>query len=368
MRCIRSLEKLARFFTYAAMAVGVFAGSSSAYAANPCYNYCPPCYNGVPGAAMDAAGQPTDAAGQPTDAGAAAQPQANNDLNLAPQNSQFQQAASGEGSNVGHIGRADNLNRLNIFDSQSAIPANRVWFGFQYVDRFQFNQGAAASAVYQSLYRAGGELMVTDTSSISFQGQYAHVNSSLGAASSDFTNPQIMGKQVLYQDCDLTVSATLGLLIPVGGNRTSLSLRENQARLAPGLLWYYNTSDDFFNYGGFQYSAPLTDNEVSTFDWSIGTGYWLYQSCCCCDWLQKVSLQYEVFGKHIVGGTNSTGFGPIVGPGTGSIVETRDALDMTFGTSFFMRDGIRVSLGYSIPVSTRFARRNELIATLGYYF
>ncbi|MGE0609635.1 MAG: hypothetical protein AB7O62_21265 [Pirellulales bacterium] len=367
MRIICNWKKLARFFAQAGLAVGVIAGSASAFAAAPCYNYCPPSYNNCPPSYLQDAPTPVGVDGMADPNSAAMsqqplpqQPQPNNDLNLAPQNSQFQVATSGEGSNVGHIGRADNVNRLNIFDSQSALPANRVWYGFQSIDRFHVTT-APNTTVNQSLHRFGGELMLTCSSSVSFMTQYADVGPNASGVLDSWSNPQFMVKQVVYEDCDLIVSATLGMQFPIGGIDAG-EIRENTVRLAPGLLWYYNTTDDIFNYGGAQYSVPLAAGpQVDSFDWSLGTGYWLYRSCCCCDWLQKVSLQYEIFGKHVVGGTGTTYLG-------GVLFEDRNVVDMTFGASAFLCNGVRASIGYSIPVTTGFARRNELIATVGYYF
>ncbi|MGE0606576.1 MAG: hypothetical protein AB7O62_05555, partial [Pirellulales bacterium] len=260
MRQLRFLGKWTRYFSFAAIALATLPGIS-ARAAQPyrSRNYCPPqncpqyCpqYEGEtwqqPNMAAPADGSdvaPPSEDGQVQDQGQQQaqpqqQPQMNNDLNLAPQNSNFQVATSGEGSNVGHIGRADGFNRLNIFDSQSAIPTNRVYVGMQYLDRFHVSNDPLDTdrTASQVAYRVGGEVKVTDSSSITFQSQYTDVRGTSNIQGStlrdSWANPQVMAKQVVYEDTDLVVSGTFGALIPIGGVVDG-EFRETTTRIAPG--------------------------------------------------------------------------------------------------------------------------------------
>src|SRR5690606_37651033 len=171
------------------------------------------------------------------------------------------------------------------------------------------------------------------------QGQYFS-NQTDGCFGDDWSNPQIMLKQVLARDCDTVLSATLGITPETGVGVGDFD--ENTTKIYPGMLYYETLSGNLFTQGGFQFGIPVRDDQISTFDWSVSLGYWLYQDCslrsghCCCNQGQITGIvpQVNLLGKHIlVDETRLDAFG--TGGSLGQFViyrEPQDVLDLSVGT------------------------------------
>jgi hypothetical protein len=444
--------------------------------------YCPPGYQPsnaapdyyqaphyqTPGTTPQVPGQQVPAAQgmtQPQSSGQAtpsttspsAQPDATNQANTQPtmQNdfsaaqSSSSRASLSPGADTPQLGRVDSQNRMNIFDTMAAAPQTRVWSTFQYAEGFNtglrptdalqdflsiypnftldnilaLNEGITSNyfTSNESVYRVGGEYALTENFSIAVQGQYIG-NSDDDDASDEWTNPQILFKQVLYRDYDTILTGTLGVTPETSSERGDIN--ERATKIYPGLLFYEGLSRNFFLQGGVQTGIPTDHNEIDHTDWSLALSYWLYRDCCPkgegrCHrpfFLRQFHItgiipQVNILGKHVMGSNQIVGpFGflpvanqvitgytstrydlcdPVTGlpvPGPGIVITTpdviafslpdgfviyeepRNVVDLTVGTTILMGDGIQVGVGYSFPLTDDSVRDNELITSLSYVF
>jgi hypothetical protein len=283
------------------------------------------------------------------------------------------------------LGRADALNRFNLFDTMSAAPMTRVWGGYQLEDNFQTNArpgptlgGPGTNAFRRQqvdLWRAGAEYAINDRFSIAGQAQYIHFTDDLH---SQWGNPQFLGKFVLARDCDYILTAVLGF-----SPETSYSandFRDRRSRVYPGLLGYYDLGNGLFMQAGFQVGVGLHDDSPLTVDYGISVGYWLYKADHLneCDHHSKPFLcgivpQVEIYGDNVLAqGTfsNATDVAGINTPFTGQGVvvdEQRNIYDVSVGGQILMR-GVILGVGYSFPITGAKSRADEFIATLQYRF
>jgi hypothetical protein len=346
--------------------------------------------------------QPQDQAQQPSD--------------FTPSPESSGRASLSPGMNTPQLGRLDQANRLNLFDDMAAAPQNKVWFGFQYSsgittglggsDSFisffsglsSAEQAAFGSAVSgftaeqrQTNYRVGAEVLITCDLSVAVQGQYFANETSGSQFGDDWSNPQIMIKQVLARDFDTVLSATLGIT-----PETSVSpgeFNENTTKLYPGMLYYETLSPDLFTQGGFQFGIPLREDQITTFDWSVSLGYWLYRDCSlqcgrCCSGcgITGIIPQVNLLGKHTVGddtranafgfSSDVSGFDPdgSIGPAppfTGTLLvytEPQDVLDLSIGTLIMIGCDVQVGVGYSFPITDDSTRESEFLSYVNYLF
>jgi hypothetical protein len=298
------------------------------------------------------------------------------------------------------LGRLDQANRLNLFDNMSAMPNNKVWFGLQYTSGINTgigpgeDAGPGFGAAFPGLvaqqkqlnYRIGAEVLVTCETSIAFQGQYfQNLTDDVGGEGfgDDWSNPQCMLKQVIARDCDTVLSATLGLTTQTAIERGDFD--ENTTKFYPGMLYYETLSPQLFTQGGFQFGIPVRDDQITTFDWSLSLGYWLYQDCslvrghCCCNRGQITGIipQVNLLGKHTVGDdTRANAFGiptfvPAGGGGFDEIflyTEPQHVLDLSVGTLIIIGCDVQVGLGYSFPITSEDTRDNEFLSYVNYLF
>jgi hypothetical protein len=322
-------------------------------------------------------------------------------------------ASLSPGMNTPQLGRLDQANRLNLFDNMVAAPQNRVWFGFQYSsgittglggsDSFvSFFSGLSTSdqAIFNSFlsgftaeqrqinYRVGAEVLLTHDMSVAVQGQYFS-NETDGAFGDDWSNPQIMLKYVLARDCDTILSATLGVTPETSVDQGDFN--ENTTKIYPGMLYYETLGPSLFTQGGFQFGIPVRGDQITTFDWSVSLGYWLYRdcnlgnSCCCNSGITGIIPQVNLLGKHAVGdatrsnafgiasdvvGFDPDGFGPAPSfTGTLSVyTEPQDVLDLSVGTLIMLGCDVQVGVGYSFPITGDSTRENEFLSYVNYLF
>jgi hypothetical protein len=342
------------------------------------------------------------------------QDQAQQPSDFTPSPEASSQASLSPGMNTPQLGRLDQANRLNLFDNMVAAPLNRVWFGFQYSSGittglgvsdsfFTFFSGLtpAEQAAYNTFfdpfraeqkqinYRVGAEVLLTCDASIAFQAQY-FTNETDGNFGDDWSNPQIMAKYVLARDCDTILTATLGLT-----PQTSIDagdFDENTTKIYPGMLYYETIDRNWFTQGGFQFGIPVRDDQISTFDWSLSLGYWLYRDCslnschCCCSsgMVTGIIPQINLLGKHTVGDDNRNnafgfdtfqfvdpdGFGPVpsfTGP-LAVYTEPQSVLDLSIGTLIMVGCDMQIGVGYSFPITGDSTRENEFLSYVNYLF
>lgn len=417
--------------------------------------------------------QPDNASGIPTQPNQQPQTQPSQSLDqqqnpLSP--SDFSQSDAGSradpspGMNTPQLGRNDQSNRLNLFDNMSAAPKSRAWFGYQFAsgfdtglqltDAYKFflaggridpygnlvysapplnpdvnlyqNQGITTDFFQynQRLYRVGGEWAVNNYFSVAVQGQYYSANGDgpPSSAPDSWTNPQILAKLVLAQDCDTIFTGTLGIT-PETGNDVG-DINEGVTKMYPGFLFYEGLTPNLFAQGGAQVGLPLDGhNEIYHTDWSLALGYWLYRDPCPCGpgacdrphFLRSLKVtgiipQLNLLGKHVLGNNKIIGpFGfdsyanyvitgsttntydlcdPITHLPTGQQItitrpvaeqfilpegfvnyrEPRDILDLTVGGQVLFGNHLQLGLGYSFPITGGAVRQDEFISTLTYLF
>ena len=332
--------------------------------------------------------------------------------------------AGGAGTAI--LGRLDSNNRFNLFDNMSAIPRSRVWASYIYSKgtstdvKVQDTIGGAYAGALSSgtipdvrnrfaqhAFRGGLEYALSDDFSVAVQGQYV-VNEDPQVAE-DWTNPQFLAKYVLYRSyCqDLIVSGTLGYAPEVSSD--TLVVRDNEARVYPGLLAYYQVDEDLFLNMGTQVNIAL-EGDRHAWDWSLGAGYWAYRhesidprfnvgfanggyygggyhgacggcsSCCEQPLLLGVVPKIELFGHHVLtdatvnnpyGINSNSAFASLLSSGVEiTSEEPRHIIDLTVGSTFVLRDNISIGSGISLPLTTGrdVARQFEVLTTINYGF
>jgi hypothetical protein len=438
MRWFYSMEKLTQLFCTASLALGmVLVPALVAEAGRPRgRNCCPPSYQQpycpeyqpyAPGemAPTEAApGMPPSEPGaegeQPTDQQPTA-PEAQLDLpQAAPTSAAAPTASVASTSGASAIGRVDQNNRLNLFDSQSAIPRDRVWYSFQFADDYNLSTFAddeedepafteddeEVRRADEYLHRFGAELVVCRDFSIAFQGQVTDYPD-VDQLETDFSNPQVMLKYVLHEDCCSVYSVVLGATFqtsnefeagpafPADEEDFETVIDEDTSRIFPGFLAYEQWSRDCFLHYGFQFGLPTEEEQIHTFDWLIGTGYWLWRDCGCCHGCggcghgcggcghgcggcgcghgcgyrdtRGLVLQLELLGKHVLGENEIEG--PFGLPEDDFVfVEDENVVDLTVGGTVFCGDGVTAAAGFSFPITDDNVREAEFITTLGYLF
>jgi hypothetical protein len=295
-------------------------------------------------------------------------------------------AASGAGD-AAMLGRADPLNRFNLFDANNAAPITRVWGGYQREQGFQTNarpgpdlhlSANGATQAFQSnnvnVYRAGAEYAFSDRFSIAGQAEYLNYSE----LSSSWGNPEFLAKYVVARDCNYLLTAILGYT-----PETSYSLdqfRDKRSRLTPGALAWLDLGNGLFMQAAFQVGIGLADDSPLTVDYGVSVGYWLYRAphLDCCDMKSRPFLcgiipQVEIYGDNVLAqGTFSNATdGQVINPAfpnQGVIVdEQRNVYDVSVGGQILLRS-FAVGLGYSFPITGAKAREDEFIASVQYRF
>lgn len=275
------------------------------------------------------------------------------------------------GTTADMLGRSDFMNRFNIFDTQSAIPKNRVWFNFQRNENFNpsITRSADSLAVTERpttyLYRMGGEVAFSERASLSFQHQYIGMSDTT-VYDPSWGDPQFLLKYALSLDCDRAVSATLGFSPHFATSEGEI--RSPRARIYPGLLVYQAQGDAFIQ-AGTQLGIPLANGDITTFDYALSAGYWVYKApdCDSCSraLLTGIAPQVELFGQHAFWDNRIDG-APL-GFGGDTLQQGRHVLDVTVGASVFLRNMV-LGAGYSFPITGAEARRSEIIGSVQFRF
>lgn len=361
------------------------------------------------------------------------------------------------------LGRADYSNRFNIFDNMSPAPRSRIWYGFQFVQSqnngviqtadttklFSVLNSTAGRAQFISLtgfgrqpgepavnpadpaskdelerqfltsnggrsqkyllspdsdlHRFGAEWALTADFSLSVMGQYVMPQTDNEQPSS-FSNPSVQVKHVLYRDEETLISGVFNIQPQI--SRPKFSIGEDTTRLSVGVMVYHQLSDRLFTQSIGGLSFPTEANQITTFDYALGGGYWAYRHESLQpyfrgvppdNWILGFIPQFELLGKTILG--NNLVLGnfdlkegtALTAPGTVSPVdgsrniyfpqdftrfqqssfiyrETRDNVDLTFGASTIFTNNFVHSAAVSIPVTGGNARAVEFITSLNKYF
>lgn len=301
----------------------------------------------------------------------------------------------GGGAGTMILGRADALNRFNLFDNMGAEPVTRAWFAFQAIEGLNTNVvgNPALGRPNQNLYRFGFEYAFSDVSSFAVQGMYnvtSDTGAGIGALDESWSNPQFMFKRVMYRNCCTTVAATLGFVPEV--NTRASTINESFSRMQPGVIAFRDFGGDWFAHAGVELNFPLSGNATTSADWVVSLGRWLYRhesldGCgngCCLPWIVGVTGQVEALGKHVVGDSTITdGFfaveqvplnqgtfpnNTISVTRTFDFEEGRHVVDATLGTSILFCNNTELGLGYSFPISGGEVRRGEFIVSYNLFF
>jgi len=325
------------------------------------------------------------------------------------------ESGSSAGAGGGHLGRADQSNRLNLFDTQAAFPQNRVWFSVQRVDEYKTGLVPApspSSIGYSSiqsalkdaglsptiierqaetLYRVGAEVKLGCNMSISVQGQYLTFDGDDSGGSDTFTNPQILLKYALINCPGRAVSATLGYQPDI--DTGLLEFNDNCHAVYPGMLFYQDVNCRTFVQGGFQFRIPLEDNNIYTFDYAISFGYWLWRhpsldnncgfgDCYGCGkkpLILGLIPQVEFFGKHVIGDAtieNPFGLQPLDFGSPGAPLffnpfvyeEPRHVYDVTVGARLMLAHNSSIAAAVSYPLTGSSVRQQEYFITFNIGF
>jgi len=283
-------------------------------------------------------------------------------------------------SSLGMQGRADAGNRFNTFDNMAALPTNRLWYGYQYMDRFNTGATSGDSGLLPTrqvnLYRFGTEIALNSSLSLTIQDQYIGV-----AGSPDsWGNLQVLFKYALINEDRSVWSVVLGAS-PQSGDSPD-ELHERTTRFYGGFLFFRAITCNLFLQGGGQ--VDISTNDLpQTFDFALSMGYWLYRNphldtagrsideiapqfySCCRHWIWGIVPQVELLGKYVM--ANASGqvydtFGPT------SFSEGRNVYDLTFGGRILFTPHISFGAAFSLPISGPDVRRAELMSSLNIGF
>lgn len=342
-------------------------------------------------------------------------------------------AGSNGGALTPMLGRLDSNNRLNVFDNYSAIPSSRFWVGYMLADgqdpHIQLNPGGTRAGVAAlnpgttgdilgrndlDVFRIGAELAITPRFSIAAQGQHVFPYD-VTDSESDWTNPQLVFKHVILHTPDVAWSGVAGFNFEVGTE--PIVVNDTQAKFFLGSLYYADISDRWYSQGGINFNIPF-GQDVATFDWTVGFGWWIYRhpalygswpqnkcggggGCGCSDpflayegygprgygcgggcggcgcrepFFLGVTPSFYFLGKHAMGDNDS--FDPfngltLVTPGGVALAqyeEPRHVVDFTLGGTIHMRGNLALNLGWSFPLTGPNARRHEFLTALNWYF
>jgi hypothetical protein len=295
-------------------------------------------------------------------------------------------ASQAQASEAPIMGRGDASNRFNLFDTMSAIPANRVWFNFEYLEGFQTGvqpssispsssfpgsiNNAFATRRNESLYRAGAELAFGQRFSIAAQEEYIASTNTTDAADA-WGNPEFQLKYAAIRTHATVISAILGLQPQTSSNMGEL--HEKTTMIYPGALFYEELGEKLFVQGGLQFG--ISDrNATNTVDYALSAGYWLYRANSSegnSRFLTGIIPQVEIFGKNVLANSRNNPFDFTGVTGAGSTVpfrETRNVYDVTAGGRVLFGKGVSVSTGVSFPVFGPNVRRTERITGLMYQY
>jgi len=284
------------------------------------------------------------------------------------------------------MGRGDANNRFNIFDTMSAIPANRLWFNWQYQEGF--NTGVQPSSISSpsssptdinnafasrrnvNLYRVGAELAFGKRVSLSVQDEYIASTDTTNAADA-WGNPEFLLKFAAVYTDTTVISPTIGL--QTQASSSDGELHEQTTRFYPGILIYQTLGEKMFIQAGMQFGIS-DGSSPNTFDYAISAGCWLYRADCSegnTRFLTGIIPQIEFFGKHVLANSrnNPYDFSEVSGAGSNvPFFENRNVFDVTAGGRFLFGKGVSLGTGISFPISGPEVRRTELITSLTFQF
>lgn len=273
---------------------------------------------------------------------------------------------------LGFLGRSEFMNRFNLFENNSALPMNRVWAGFDSMDKFQTGFGTTSTPGLpltqrrtQNLYRLGFECAPNDWVSFSVQGDYAQATATQNG-NDDWTNPLLMAKLALINNGSLIVSPVIGLQIETG--QAHGQLHENGSRLIPGLLVFWALSDRLFLQGGTQFSYSFSDYS-QTLDYAVSLGYWLYRDSSmdvagrnresfrrsAVPFLTGFIPQVDFYGKNVLANATTIPYQidtpTLPGVSYGPYAEGKNVYDISAGFRMIIMNHFSLMVGYSVPVT-----------------
>jgi hypothetical protein len=296
-------------------------------------------------------------------------------------------------SSGGFLGRGDANNRFNIFDNMSAVPQNRVWYSYEYMQGFNtgvqpnpsnsFVTNGFAPRRNETLYRMGAEIVPCcgcfgPNVSLAFQTEYI-----ASAGTSDkadaWGDPQGLIKwEVCHSDCS-AFSLIFGMQFQTASHDGEL--HEKSTYFYPGFLFYESLTQRLFVQGGFQV-AVSNRNDPNTVDGAFSVGYWLYgcppaagaprmwSHCGPC--ITGIIPQFELYGAHVVANSTRDPFelqgNPLDPTSSAPYREPKNVYDMTVGGQIVFHNKIYWGTAYSFPVSGPSIRKAELLTNLSFYF
>jgi len=291
-------------------------------------------------------------------------------------------------SGVDMLGRGDFMNRFNLFDNMSALPQKRVWGGYQILDKFQSGFGNAGNPDLpltqhrtENVYRAGAECDLGSDVCLICQAEYV---SSGGCTSNNdaWSNPIIMLKWAALNTPDTVVTPIIGYSPET--SQSDGELHERATRFLPGVLFFQSLDATWFVQGGMGFNLA-TNNGASTLDFALSLAGWLYSDPSLSvsgrrtDPFERAGVpfitgfipQLEILGKHVINNADRLPYDPEfygqVVPYTG-YQEGRNVVDMTFGGTLLMFNHVSLSMGYSLPITGAYVRKNEFLTYVNVLF
>jgi hypothetical protein len=287
-------------------------------------------------------------------------------------------------SAVTMLGVGEALNRHNIFNNNSALPMDRVWYGYQSLSDFRTGFGdhgfpTLPLAQYRivQLQQMGAEIALGSLASIAFQGQYV-VSSATNSDNNAWANPQVMFKWAAISTESTIFSPVLAGLIQTP--QSPGQVHERTSRIQPGFLFYQTLGDGWFLQGGVQFGIPFTLG-ATTLEYGLSLGWWLYRDGSLdaagrrTQTWERTALPLftgiipimEFWGSNVTSGGNQVPLTPIVldpSYAYSGYSEPRYVYTLNSGVRFLLYNHWSLGLGYSFPLTGRYIYSDGFLASL----
>jgi hypothetical protein len=242
-----------------------------------------------------------------------------------------------------------------ITDDDSPAPRDRLYFGFNYYDNLgkaineHFGVDIHDIRVYRETF--GVEKTFLDNNAsiglrLPLNTLSADSGSGLGGTNTDVGDLTIIGKYAFWRDRqsgDL-LSAGLAVTAPTGpDNFASSSIHTIHSTLLQPFVGYIWNLDKWFVQGFVALEVPTDSTDVTELFNDIAVGYHLYSNTSGDRWITGIVPTFEV---HVNTPLNHRGAFR-----AGDPAGTPDIVDLTFASTFQLRERSSLAVGFVTPVT-----------------
>ncbi|MCA8997637.1 MAG: hypothetical protein KDA80_11645 [Planctomycetaceae bacterium] len=313
--------------------------------------------------------------------------------------------------------------QIKLTENSSPLPQDRIIFNYSYFDQVAIRDGGVAVNRYvpgvEKTFWNGAmsfELKAPFATTMDSDIQLGAVPGggfgALNTQATEFGNVQTTLKALLYQNCNFSVAAGLGISIPTADDTTvrlpggvdALKFANNATHFLPYVGTVFTPTPRFFAQAVMQLDLAGDDNNVyanlnpNDIDNTLGAGatridaglqrvgtldppsflytdlnfgYWAYRNNCCNAALTGVAGIFEIHYNAQLEDYDSID-APLPGTGGQRLViaaPTRQQnVNLILGSVIELRKDTTISMGYSLPVATDQQFDGEFRLNFNHYF